>query len=130
MAKTGGNIDQEAQRVSELTKTNTARVFLNGAATTINHKDHGLLTKYQAEKVQKPSTSGKKTSDAQELILPMHLADLYQYDQTAFRKWIHMIGHTDFHLLLLTDRMVQKMQKSVQNPKYSEEVRKLVEGLP
>jgi len=41
-----------------------------------------------------------------------------------------MIGHTDFHLLLLTDRMVQKMQKSVQKPKYSEEVRKLVEGLP
>jgi hypothetical protein len=41
-----------------------------------------------------------------------------------------MLGHTDFHLLVLTDRLVQNMQKSVQKPKYSEEVRKLVEGLP
>ena len=41
-----------------------------------------------------------------------------------------MFGHTDLHLLLLTDRMVQKMQKSVLKPKYSDETRKLVEGLP
>ena len=133
LAKTGDNIDKDSKKMTDLTKNGVAHVFLDGGVTPINHKDHGNLTRERAEQAQKSqsgSTSGKKTSEAQELVLPKHSADLYQYDQTSYRKWIHMLGHTEFHLLLLTDRMVQKMQKSVQKPKYSKEDRKLVEGLP
>jgi hypothetical protein len=110
MAKTGSNIEKEAQLISELTRTFAARVFMNGLSTTINHKDHALHAKDQAEKARKKTDHGR--SDANELTLPMHSSELYHYDQTAYRKWIHMMGHTDFHLLLLTDLMVQKMTRS------------------
>ena len=123
---------QNSNRLSDFSKNAAARIFLDGAIGVINHKDQGILMKEMALQAMKPqsgSTSGKKTSEAQDAVLPKHSADLYHYDQTFYRKWIHMFGHTGLYLLLLTDRMVQKMQKSVLKSKYSDATRKLIEGL-
>ena len=53
LSKTGVNIDQDSNRLTDLSKNSVARIFLGGGVSVINHKDHAIFTKERAEQAMK-----------------------------------------------------------------------------